>query len=302
MRAAASLGCATLLWVAVAPANSRAADPTLPAELGQGGAHRADPQSLTAVATAPAMIAMDRRYSVDVAGRFGSQREQTWQAAISDSMTSPVALGVLFAYNRTIPDDTSPGELPGWKLPSEDLESKRMRMSVGGALAAAWLDEVVAAGINVFYHRTASTFVEANNAIDGGANVAVMLANDVYLSVVAENILPHKGFDDAPFRTGGGLRWAPQKRGGLELDVLTDLDATGGPALILNGGGSAWLAEKIWLAGGYELNRATGIDRASAGFGFGSDRAVLRYTFATPIGGTDDGFQSQHAVGLRFDF
>lgn len=299
MRAATARGLAAILALVSAPA--WAADPTLPAELAAGGASRADPDSLTAVATSPAMIAMSRRYSLDLAGRFGSEREQTWQAAVSDSMTGPVAMGVLFSYNRTIPEVASAGELPGWKLPDEQLESKRMRMSVGGALAGAWLDEVVGLGVNVFYHRTASSYVEADNAVDVGASLSVMLAPDLYLSAVAENVVPHQTFTDAPFRVGGGLRWAPERRSGIGLDLMGDLDAAGGPALIVNTGGSIYVAERLWLAGGFESDGTLARNRATAGIGAGTDKAVLRYTFAAPVG-SPDGFSSQHAIGLRIDF
>lgn len=291
LSAAAAIGVAS-------PAH--AADPTLPGALAVGGAVRADPQSLTSIATSPAMMAMDRRYSLDLAGRFGSQRELTGQAAISDSMTSRVALGLLFAYNRTIPERPPASELPGWKLPDEDLESRRHRLSVGGGIAGAWLDRKLALGANVFYHHTSTTYQEGGGVVDLGASLGLRLADPVVLAVVAENVVPHADFDDAPARVGGGLRWTPDGRSGMEVDLLSDLDAAGGPALVVNTGARAWVAEKYELAAGYSHEAGPGRNLITAGLGAGNAQGVLRYTFAAPVG--VETFSSQHAVGLRIDF
>lgn len=289
------------LGVAAAGA-ARAADPTLPSDLAAGGTSRANPRSLTAIATAPSMIAMDRRYSLDLAGRFGSDRELTGQAAISDSVTSGVALGLLFAYNRTIPANPPAAELPDWKLPNEELESRRGRMSVGGALAGTLLNGTIGAGLNVFYHRAGSTYVDPNNVVDLGASLSFLLADSVYLSLTGENVIPHQAFDDAPARVGGGLRWTPDGRSGIEVDLLGDLDATASPAILAHVGATAWIAEQIELSGGYQFSGVASTNTVTGGIGFGSDKATLGYTFASAVETWSTEFQSQHAVGLRIDF
>ena len=247
-------------------------------------------------------MAAARRYSVEAAWRFGSEGEQTWQGAILDSMTGPVGLGLLFAYNRTIPTSPSASELPEWKIPGDETEVRRQRMSVGGAIGGALLNRKFTFGVNGFYHRTASTYGASGDAVDFGAGLGLMLADHVHLGLSAENVLPHQSFDDAPLRVGGGLRWAPTSRSGIEVDALADLDAAGGPALVLHAGGTLWIAEKVPLAACYAHDGAAGTDLLSAGVGVGNEKAALRYTFQTPVPGTTDAFRSAHAVGLRLEF
>ena len=290
---ASALACAAPAW---------AADPVLPADLAAGGTSRANPRSLTAIATAPSMIAMDRRYSLDLAGRFGADRELTGQAAISDSVTSGVALGLLFAYNRTIPSQPLPSELPEWKLPDERLESRRGRMTLGGALAGAFANGAVSAGLNVAYHRSGATYVNPEDVVDLGASLSFLLADSVYLTAGGENLLPHQTFEDAPARVGGGLRWSPDGRSGLEVDLLGDLDSQAPSPILADVGATAWMAEQFELSGGYRFSGVDNTNTVTAGFGFGSDKATLGYSFSSVVETWSEAFESQHGIGLRVDF
>ena len=262
---------------------AQAADLVTSADFASGSTGRANPHSLSAVALSPGVIALDRQYTIGGSARFGPQQSRAFQAGASDSVTGPVALGVLWAGEWSTPP-TPDDERPGWRVPDEATENPSEASTIAGALAGTAADRRVGFGVGVHYHRYKSFYREPEGVVDLSAGVSGRLGDQVIVAATVRDFLPSQDFVHSPLTVSGGIRWGPSAWFALEADAWTDLESSDTPALALGIGGVAWAAESVPIRLGYTRDPLEGPDRLSAGIGGGSDKGSLEYAFGLPLG------------------
>jgi hypothetical protein len=274
-----SLAVATFVLAAL-PA--QAADPTLANDMASGSVSRADPNSLSAIATSPGVLAMERKYTFGGSARFGPYKERSFHGGARDSITGPLALGVLWAGQWSTPPAQS-DELPGWRLPDEERDNPVSRMTVGGSLAGAWLNRQLGVGLGVFYHRRESRYTAASGVPDLSFGVSGKLGDTVFVAASVRDMIPHQDFSDAPIEVGGGFRWQPNEWGGAEVDLFSDLETLESPELGVSLGVVGWIAKQVPLRAGFIHDPVADLDAVSAGIGVGNERGSMDYAFRLPF-------------------
>ncbi|MFT4975371.1 MAG: hypothetical protein ACI8S6_001258 [Myxococcota bacterium] len=280
------------LTLGAALAQSTDPDPYLAADLGFGGAIRANPGAYGAAITAPAIIALSPRYSVGGGGRIGSSKVRRVDAGAIDSTTGPVALGAVF-IRESLERDATVGELPGWLEDSSDLLNPQVHTSFGGGLAASFLNRRLAVGAGARYWAYTSRFVDSASDIQAFASVAGRLSRGVYLSVGGENLLP-TGWDLAQPTISTAARWEESGIFALEADLITQLGDEAGLSA-LHTGIEGWVSEFVPLRFGYQRDYKDPSHTITAGFGAGSEQAILEYGASLQLGS----LEHAHSLSMR---
>jgi hypothetical protein len=281
-----------------------AADPIASGDFASGSTGRANPRSLSAIATSPGVIALDRQYTIGGSARFGPQKTRAFQAGASDSVTGPIALGLMWAgewATPPIPDD----ELPGWRVPDDDTENPTEQTTIAGAIGGAVAQRRLGLGIGVSYHRYKSFYREAQGVVDLSAGLSGKLGDQVIVAAAVRDFLPSADFTKAPLTIEGGLRWGPSPWFGFEADVWSDLETLDAPAVSVGVGGVAWAAKTVPIRLGYTHDGVLDQDRLTAGVGAGSEKGSLEYAFGLPLGGIEDNsgaLGTWHGVSLIAHF
>jgi len=284
-------------WLALAPALAQATDPDplQAADLGFGGAIRANPYSISAALTAPAVIALTPVYSVGVGGRVGSSKVRRVDAGAIDSTTGPISLGVVY-IRESFTRDATTGELPGWLEDPTDIVNPQTHTILGGGLAGSFLNRRIGIGAGVRYWTYSSRFVETDSAIQAHASVAARLGRGVFLSVGGENLLPN-AWDLATPAVSTSVRWEEKGIFALEADLVTDVSSgIGAPKLYT--GAEGWVSEFVPLRLGYQRDFAEASNTVSAGIGAGEEQAILEYGASLEL----DSLEHTHALTLRIFF
>lgn len=263
-----------------------AADPVTSADFATGSTGRANPRSLSAVATSPGVIGLDRQYTIGGSARLGPQQSRTFQAGASDSVTGPIALGVMWAGEWSTPP-TPEDELPGWRVEDDETENPTEGTTIAGALGGAVLQRQLGLGIGVSYHRYKSFYREAEGVVDLSAGLSGRLGDQVVVAAAVRDFLPSEAFTRAPLTVEGGLRWGPSPWFAVEADVWSELEGVDTPALAVGVGGVAWVAKSVPLRLGYTHDENRGPDRLSAGVGAGSEKGSLEYAIGVPLAPID---------------
>lgn len=282
-------------WCALglAFAQSTDPDPNMANDLGFGGAVRANPGSFGAAITAPAVLALSPRFSLGVGGRLGSSKVRRVEAGAVDSVTGPLTLGAIFireGYTR----DATTAELPGWLEDPDDLSNPQSHTTIGGGLAASFLNRRLALGGGIRYWAYTSRFIDDDDDIQAFASVAARLGEGVYLSVSGENLLP-TGWDLAQPQISTAARWEAPGYFALEADLITELGDTPGPSM-LHTGAEGWVGEFVPLRFGYQRDLNEGDNTLTFGLGAGSEQAILEYGVSLELGT----LEHAHSLTMRF--
>ncbi len=297
------------LAVAVIGAPASASDPELAREVGGGGASRADLGSLSAAATAPALLPLRPRYDVGGGIRFGPDSGITWQAAAVDSQTGPVALGLLVSRTTEV-TQVREDDLPGWRETDTPIGERRdARTRLGGALAISALERQLGFGASVTWHHRTDGFDRSEGRVTAGASVAAHLGQQLVVSVNGENLIP-TGLWFAPTLGTAGLRWAPAEVAALQGDLILDFSSRPGEVAAGARVGVEAIAGRVvpLRLGWAHLEAVESLDgdpedRLTAGIGVGNAQAALDYGFQAGLdGGDDEGLRQWHAVSLRLSF
>lgn len=279
-----------LLGIGVALANDP--DPFLAADLGMGGAVRANPSAFGASLSAPAIVALSPRYSLGMGGRIGSSSVRRVDAGAIDSTTGPLALGAVFVRESLVRDATT-DELPGWLEDASDLVNPQTHTSVGGGVAMSWLNRRISVGAGARYWQYASRFVEREQTVQAHASVAGRLGEGVYLSLSGENLLPG-GWDLAQPAIGTALRLEKASVAAWGVDLVTGLGEDAGLSA-LHTGAEVWVGEFVPVRFGYQRAFQTQQNTWSGGVGVGAEQAILEYGMNIQ----PDTSSHTHALSLR---
>lgn len=281
------------LTLGVVFANVNDPDPNLAADMGAGGAVRANPGSFAAAMSAPAIIALSPRFCFGVGGRLGTSETRRVDAGTIDSMTGPVSLGVVFA-RESLKRDATVDELPGWLEDTSDILNPQTHNAVGAGLAVSWLQRRLSVGIGGRYWRYSSRFVESEQNYQAQLSVAARLRDGIFLSLSGENLLPNQ-WDFAQPQIGTAVRFERQGVAALAVDVVTALRSEPGLET-LHAGTELWVGEFVPLRFGYQRDFATEENALSAGIGTGTEQAILEYGANLTLGS----MEHVHALSIRF--
>jgi hypothetical protein len=279
------------LGVSVAAVNDP--DPNLAADVGVGGAVRANPGSFAAAMTAPAVLALSPRYCIGFGGRVGTSQTRRLDAGAIDSMTGPISLGAVFA-RESLKRDATVEELPGWLEDNSDILNPQTHNAVAAALAVSWFQRRLAVGIGGRYWQYTSRFVEADQKYQAQVSVAGRLRDGIYLSLSGENLLPMQ-WDFAQPQLGTAIRLDKKGVASLSVDLVTALKDDPGLSS-LSAGTELWVGEFLPLRVGYQRDFAAQEDVISAGIGTGTEQAILEYGANLTLGS----LEHVHALSLRF--
>jgi hypothetical protein len=297
VRRGVSVGAAALfggvqLWGAPAAA----ADPTFAAELGAAGTGRASPTSLSAIATAPSMLAMRTRYDLGVGGSLGPDKLRRLTAAAVDSTSGPVALGVIFARDWSTPGALV-SEYPGWRRPSDDLDNDLIDTGLHLGLGTALLNGHLGVGLGGSYRIRKTSFTGRSDNVNVTASLSGNIADQVYLSVTGENLVP-QDFVSAPLRIGTGLRWQAIEAVGIEADGEADLSGAS-PAYTVGFGVEGVAGGKVPVRAGYRNDGLREQQQVTGGIGVGNGEYFLEYGLQVAL---EEDVQLWHALTVRVTF
>lgn len=154
----------------------------------------------------PSLLALTRRYDVQLLGMLGSSSSVGWGASIVDNQTSPwLALG--FAYNgRRSSPELLQSELPAYRIPGTEVPNMRRRHDLTLGLASAFLEKRLSLGVSgtlLFYDHDQEgqgTVGDLDVGISGHATPWLVLGAS------GRNLVPNWGGRDLPMSLGGGAR------------------------------------------------------------------------------------------------
>lgn len=281
--------------------NSLAADPWMAPSMAAGGVTRANPSSMGAILTSPAILALTPRYEVAVGGRLGTSKVRRVEAAATDSSTGPLTLGLMYIREGASFDATS-DELPGWLTPDQDTLNPYTQSTVGGGLAMSWLNRHLSAGLGGRFTRYASRFADQSDTYALNASVAGQIDEQVFIALTGENLYSTDSSD--ALKLGTGIRWQPQRQDnsgtsafGIEADLVAVL---GEPSLLsdIHLGLEARPSPFVPIRMGVHRDQLSGSDFVTAGLGAGTEEAMFEY--ASRVQRTT--LEHSHSLSLRFFF
>lgn len=299
------MNCRQLLQVLVlgasvsAPGLALAADSEMAAELGAGGASRADLGSLAAIATAPGILHLRPRFDLGGGFAYGTGNARKWQVAATDSQTGPVALGVMFS--RTSEEsEVRDEDLPGWK--EEDLvigERREIRQRVGGAIATSFLNRTIGVGASLAYLYRKDGFDRTDGAIGVGASAGLRAGEQFVLSVTGDNLLP-TGLWFAPTTFATGARLDVSPAAALQGDLILDFTSLANEVAIgARVGAEFTVGGIVPLRVGWARFGALDENRLTAGIGVGNEQAAVDYAFQGTLATDGQPFEQWHGISVR---
>jgi len=136
----------------------------------------ADMYSLAGMVDSPASLALRSRYDVAGTAGMGGGQGVTWQAGVVDSTAGPIAVGVgMWRHAETA--TAVGGEMPGWRLPDEDLSNPRQETRVAGALGVTDVARLLSFGVSVTYDYGQSRFGGEGRQVHSAASLAARVAD-----------------------------------------------------------------------------------------------------------------------------
>lgn len=276
-----------------------------------GGVTRANTSSPAAVLTASAILPLVGRYEIQGSGLAGPDKLLGVRAYAMDSNTGPVALGLAYHYDHSVPQ-TEDADLPGWVLPGDDFTNEKGRAVFGGGLATSFAERRLGLGMTFTWNTMATRFGDLSQWAEGGVSVAGRIGDDqqVIISGAVDNILA-PGREETPLTFGVGTAVRPVPAVAIlgQFDVATGMFDR--PADIGFGvGAEAVAAEVVAFRAGFNRDPERRSDLMAGGLGARSETVALDYSAEfvvghadeVPAGWDDDKLRSFHTVTLTLSF
>ena len=274
-----------------------------------GMVSHANPDSYSSIVYQPALVALVPKYQVAVAGGIGFEEitspDWTVGAAAVDS-NSPISMGLV--YGRYLQGNSDEIQLPGWRLPDEELSMNLLTTDVGGSLGVSFAQRTTSLGVSLLYRSNKGdqreTQEQLNVTVSAGGRLFDQLLIGVALTDLGDRF-DQRGLDV-------GMRWGPldpslvkrlgsqyhdlpfRSLGGIEVDLF--VPESGGLGRI---GFSAdcFVFDLLTLRSGVLFNHetSTGWQNPQLGFGagVGTETSIFEYAIRH-----QQGFQ-EHLLGVR---
>lgn len=264
--------------------------------LGRGEVGRADAATSAGGGATIAANALVDQYLAFSGGKAGIDKTWGLRAGALDSRTSAVTLSV--GYYRLW--DTLPrtgADLPGWKVPDDDLLNPAVHQGGWLGLAYPMFDRKLAIGADARLDFYESEQLPKDWAFNFGVSAAARPVESLSFSLATRNLL-ETDFRDTERSLEIGARFEPGKYLGVELDTVAPL--TKGVTWSNVGwhvGADVGIAEVVSLRGGFLADDAE--QYGCGGIGLLSERAILDYGAKIQV---SDPSRTWHELDLTVKF
>ena len=276
-------------------------------DISLGMASHIHPDSFSSIRYQPASLVLVPKYQVGM-GIGMTVPNFTWGvgAGAVDSNQGPLTLGVF--YDKSTQKNEDPQNLPGWKLPSQEISMIETNTTLGGATAISFAQRKLSLGTSLIY-LTSTTPSQSIQIYEWNISAAACLAEQFLMGIGIQNLLP-RNFDNKESIIEGSFRWGPlnpllvnnikysgspfRSYGGFEVDISANtslqLEHVGVSGdlridLISVRGGATW------------MNKSE--NNVKYGFGFGIDAENSTVEYALQIEPNIDATYQSHILGLK---
>ena len=294
------------LLAAVLSWGAQAADLSLADSDGSGGASAGDPRATGILLESPATLMLERRYDAQAGARLGGKDDLTWQVEARDSRTGPVSLSLAYVHRSANPPP-SDEDLPGWRLPDEDLENPITETTLAVDLGGGLLDNRLGLAASAVRYTRETAFTDLSTTYDGGLGVSGRPIEPLTLALGAVNLLDlfQKGDTFHPLTAtfGAGAR---SDVASVNAQIQANLhDVADAVPLAWRVGGEVDLIDgKMPLRLGVRHELGIPTTYLCAGIGAATPTATLDYAIVHDLGrdgGASDvtGARTWHSVSVR---
>ena len=253
--------------------------------------------SLGAIRGNPAMLAVEKKYELDASYMWPSEGREVFQVGAVDSVTSAIALGILYTGHR--------GTYEYWKnLKEEEKEKAFTKSSATRRIAVGAAFNFGGLSLGLGGQFVEGTLMETGKELSGvtlGGGVTFTLMNDLRIGGSVENLLNEPVKDFAPRIYRGGINYKPLQSLSLSLDYThrdrvpqeqgyaiyqdpSTSDLFTQQEMMLTASSSFTLAEMLTISAGYGHSfDKTQRKSLGGGISFKSNGFLVSYTLRRPF-------------------
>jgi hypothetical protein len=276
-------------------------------DISLGQASHINPDSFSPIRYQPASLVLIPKYQVG--GGIGVRLPDfTWGFGIGaiDSNQGPLTLGVF--YDRSTKQNNDPQNLPGWKLPDEEISMTETSTTLGGATAISFAQRKLSLGTSLMY-LTNNTPSQNQQNYEWNVSAGACLAEQLLMGISFQNLLP-QDLDNKESIIEGSVRWGP-----LNPMLLNSIRYSGGPFRSYGGfeidisSNTAFEIQHIGLGGDFRVDLISirggatwnNVDSSQwlYGLGFGVDAENSTVEYALQIQPTANQIYQSHIIGLK---
>jgi hypothetical protein len=276
-------------------------------DISLGQASHIHPDAFSAIRYQPASLVLIPKYQVG--GGVGiSLPDLTWGVGVGaiDSNQGPLTLGVF--YDRSTQKNEDPQNLPGWKLPNEDISMTETHTTLGGATAISFAQRQFSIGTS-FLYLTTTTPSQNLQLYEWNISTGACLAEQLLMGLSLQNLLP-QDLDKKETLIEGSMRWGPlnplllnniryngspfRSYGGFEIDVSSNTSF----ALQHIGLSADFRVDLVSIKGGATWKNQD-LDQWLYGFGLGIDAENSTVEYALQISPSSEQVYQNHIIGLK---
>jgi len=297
------------LWVilcGVLSLPARSADLSLADSDGSGGASAGDTRATGILLESPATLTLEPRYDAQAGARLGGTDDLTWAIEARDSRTGPVTLALAYVHRSANPPP-SDADLPGWRLPDEDLENPIAETTLAVDLGGGFLDDRLGVAASAVRYTRETAFTGLSDTYDAGIGVGGRPVEPLTLALGAVNLVDlfEKGdtFHPLTATLGAGAR---SDVASVSAQIQANLhDVSTSVPLAWRVGGEVDLVDgKLPLRLGFRHELGVPTTYLCAGIGASTDVASLDYAIVQDLGrdgGAKDltGARTWHSLSVR---
>ncbi len=264
--------------------------------LGRGGVGFADVGDPAGEQLNLAASSLVSRYTMFAGAELGPDARILVRGGAVDSRTSAVAVG---AGYRWLSDDVYPTNdaLPGWKVPSSELENPTIHQGAHVGVAVPFLDRRISIAGHARFDWRSSAISGADDAFNFGFSAAAAPVENFSVALGAFNLLD-TGYERVSREGILGIRYQALELFGVEVDGQVPLDATiGVPTLEVRAGVDVRPIEWLELHAGWAFESEHHF--IAGGVAFRSGQASLDYGIRIR---PDSPSRNWHALDVRVEF
>jgi len=193
---------------------------------GMGNTVRANPWDPMTAYAAPGMVWVDGRFEIGGSGQYGNNETNSWSVGAYDAQTTKVGFGLFWSrHSKDLKPKNS--ELPGWRKQGQKFDNQITSSVLGMTLGGGGVHHLFGAGLGIRYFYRNTKLGGTEHAVTLSPSVALVVADQLYLSLTVENAVP-TGHADAPLAVSTGTRWQPSNRLAIDFDAVVDFTSIPG--------------------------------------------------------------------------
>ncbi|MEN0066643.1 MAG: hypothetical protein AAGA48_31205 [Myxococcota bacterium] len=230
----------------------------------------------------------------------GSDRQ--WAATALDARTSKrFAAGFAYSGDRFSPP-LRQNELPGWKLPDEELGNRRRQDDFTLSLGVPFWERRMSLGLGLLYSRFNHDRDGSGSTADLHAGWGFRPVNALTLGVGVRNFVPTNSVQDRPLSVVAGLRITAADIVAVEANLTSTSEPLADSRWSFAAGAEAALGSSFRLRLGAVRDGPLAVTQLTTGLGIATKRGGgLDYALSIPLAGRDlRGNTLIHQFAIRF--